>query len=611
MHRNEPAERDTTIEHEQIPAVVAGEELVSVVAFSAAGAQSVELRRGQSVVIGRDFPADLVIADASLSRQHARFVWHDDGLIEVEDLGSRNGTLVALEKVERKLLQPGERVSLGAVTCAVYRMRLRDAPSYELGSYDELLAALRAEVARARELGRTCALLALRAYGDAAARHVTTWALELAKSLRSIDRVAVYDAQSVLVLLPEQGLEAATRTARALIEKSRDDARLRAGVASFPESASSHEKLVSIAQANLRAASASAPVQARDVASAPEPAAPDGVIVRSRSMVELYELVRRVAERSVAVLVLGETGTGKEVIASAIHSSGPRAKGPLRAVNCAAIAPTLTESVLFGHERGAFTGAHQSAKGIFEEADGGTLFLDEIGDLNPSAQAALLRVLETRKICRVGSHREIPVDVRIVAATHRDLEAMAERGEFRADLLYRLNAISLHVPPLRERSEEIAALAQHFLHAIARAWQSPVVSIAPDALERLTAYAWPGNVRELRNVIERALVVCKGDRIGARDLTDRVRGTLASAAPPSMPPPPPPQVDADAAAPEGSDEGGALREKLKDYETKLILDALRSTSGSQVRAAGLLGLPVRTLVHKIKTLGIRHAYARE
>ena len=256
----------------------------------------------------------------------------------------------------------------------------------------------------------------------------------------------------------------------------------------------------------------------------------------------------------------------------------------------------LIESVLFGHEQGAFTGAEKSARGIFEQADGGTVLLDEIGELAPSAQAALLRVLETKKVTRVGGDKEIAVDVRVIAATHRDLEAMVAAGRFREDLLYRLNTMTLRIPPLRERVDEIRALAERFLKDANDQAGTSVRTIDPRAMSALESYSWPGNVRELRNAIERAVVLAEGNAITTADLTDRITGGSMRAQ----------TVDPEAA--ESGDMPADHKEHLKRYEAQLILKALHKHNGNQTEAAKALGLPLRTLVHKIHTYGIKKKF---
>lgn len=312
-------------------------------------------------------------------------------------------------------------------------------------------------------------------------------------------------------------------------------------------------------------------------------------------MLELASLVERLAPRKISVLVLGETGTGKELIARELHEKSDRKDGPLQVVNCGAIPEPLTASVLFGHVRGAFTGADRDHQGVFGRAHGGTVFLDEVGELSSEAQAALLRVLDTQRVCPIGGRQEQPVDVRVIAATHRNLGEMVERGSFRLDLYHRLNSVVLQLPSLRERKEEILPLAEHFIeHFAGRA----DLRLSHGASARLLAYAWPGNVRELRNVVERAVALCDGESICERDLPLHVCHRLAHA--------PEPQLRA-AAAPSGASEVGTigLREALRQQEIALIEAALRSTQGNQKRAACLLQLPLRTFERKLSVLSIR------
>jgi two-component system, NtrC family, response regulator AtoC len=290
------------------------------------------------------------------------------------------------------------------------------------------------------------------------------------------------------------------------------------------------------------------------------------------------------------VVIHGETGTGKELVARAIHQQSGR-RGALRSVNCAALPATLLEATLFGHEKGAFTGADRARDGVFEQANGGTVFLDEIGELAPAAQAALLRVLEAKTITRVGGDRDLEVDVRIVAATHRDLESMCEAGTFRWDLLYRLNAVTVQLPPLRERPGDILPLAESFLREAARDNNRAVRSIDATAAAAMRRHRWPGNVRELRNVIERAVVIARSEVVTIEDLPPRLRETERKS---SVPP-----VD------------GGLKEQMRAYEIQLIVDALKKYGGNQTEVARALQMPVRTLAHKMQTYGIKKKYDRD
>ena len=250
----------------------------------------------------------------------------------------------------------------------------------------------------------------------------------------------------------------------------------------------------------------------------PESTQATPLLGRSVAMQDLYKMIGRVAPTDTTVLLSGESGTGKELVARAIHQHSLRADGPWVALNCAAIPEPLLESELFGHEKGAFTGAIERKPGSFEEASGGTLFLDEAGELPLAVQAKLLRALQEKEIRRLGGRESLPIDVRIIAATNRDLEAAVARAEFREDLYYRLNVIHLHLPPLRARQEDIPLLAQHFLTRYSRELERPVGGFAPEALEALSAHTWPGNVRELENTMKQALMTCRGYLITAEDL---------------------------------------------------------------------------------------------
>ncbi len=345
-----------------------------------------------------------------------------------------------------------------------------------------------------------------------------------------------------------------------------------------------------------------APVLAHTVASPL-----DEAVVAGKAMRELREKVERLASSRMPIILQGETGTGKEVLAGLLHKLGPRADKPMLSVNCGAIPTHLVESMLFGHERGAFTGAVQQRKGVFEEAHGGMVFLDEIAELALPAQTALLRVLETGRLTRVGATREISVDVRVIAATHRHLEAMVQSGQFRKDLYYRLSPLTVELPPLRERTDEIEALALHFLRLANLENGSRIKGIAPNAMEHLLAYPWPGNVRELRNVIGGAVLSSRSSYISVHDLPARVVGVLSAAkAQAAMPPAPAPEQGQEAAdSSQAGDRARELRHRVQQFEARLIRETLETVNWSRSDAARLLKMPLRTLAHKIKVLGIK------
>lgn len=309
----------------------------------------------------------------------------------------------------------------------------------------------------------------------------------------------------------------------------------------------------------------------------------DAIVGGSEKIREVIALAGRVAPSDATVLVTGESGTGKELLARGIHYSSGRAEGPFIAVNCAAIPESLIESELFGHVKGAFTGAVRDREGKFEQADGGTLFLDEIGDLRVDLQAKILRALQERTVDRVGGVKQVDLDVRVIAATNKDLEREVREGNFREDLFYRLSVVALQMPPLRDRKDDIPILAEHFLRKFSR---GPAVRIAPDALALLTAYGWPGNVRELENVMERASILKRGDMITRDDLPEKLsrKATGASEVLLNLP------------------EGGL---SLEELEKDLIIKALEKHKGNQTRAAEYLRITRPTLIYRMEKYGLK------
>ena len=308
----------------------------------------------------------------------------------------------------------------------------------------------------------------------------------------------------------------------------------------------------------------------------------ENIIGESGAMKEVFDKVRQVAPaRAATVLILGESGTGKELIAKAIHQLSPRAGQPMVTVHCAALSPTLLESELFGHEKGAFTGAHERRIGRFEEANGGTLFLDEIGEIDPGTQVKLLRFLGERTFERVGSNKTLSSDVRVITATNKNLTEMVRTGGFREDLYFRLKVVEIKLPPLRERRSDIPLLANAFLREFARENRKPIKSIAPEALETLMSYPWPGNVRELRAAIEGAVVLCRADKIMPGDLPEEVRTGNAAGT--------------------GLGAPGVFLpvETVKDAEKQLIIRALKEAEGNRTLAAKRIGMSRRTLHRKL------------
>jgi len=316
-----------------------------------------------------------------------------------------------------------------------------------------------------------------------------------------------------------------------------------------------------------------------------------GLETANPRMAAAINTAARAAGSRATMLIRGESGTGKELIARAIHYASPRGKSPLVAVNVAALPDTLIESELFGHERGAFTGADREHRGRFELADGGTLFLDEIGDLPRSTQVKLLRVLQEQAFERLGGSRTIRVDVRVIAATNRDLEAMVGRGDFRDDLYYRLNVVSIEVPPLRERREDIPGLVGHFLRRFAAESQAPEKTVSREVMDLLVKYHYPGNVRELENIVHRAVVLSRDATITTADLPIRVGDTRVPG--------------------RGTSETASFVERVAEFERALIVEAMDASGGVQTRAARALGMSERHLRYKLKKYGLSGAASDE
>ena len=312
---------------------------------------------------------------------------------------------------------------------------------------------------------------------------------------------------------------------------------------------------------------------------APGAEAASGLVVRSEAMQRVLELARRVARVESTALLTGESGVGKERLARLIHDESPRGGRPFVAVNCGAVTETLLESELFGHARGSFTGAERDRPGLFEAAGGGTLFLDEVGEVSPGMQVKLLRALQEREVRRVGENRARPVDVRVVAATNRNLAEEVAAGRFRQDLYYRLRVIELRVPPLRDRAEDVLPLARVFLAETARRMGRKVTGFTPRAADQLLRYPWPGNVREVQNAVEHAVALCAGSRVEVEDLPEELRS--------AMPRPRP---------------AGRAR-PLDEVEREYILAAVENAGGNRTRAAADLGIGLATLKRKLKRYG--------
>ncbi len=322
----------------------------------------------------------------------------------------------------------------------------------------------------------------------------------------------------------------------------------------------------------------------------------NGIIGQSDEIKHIFSIIEKVAGSDSTILITGETGTGKGLIARAIHQNSNRADCPFVSINCGALPENLLESELFGHTKGAFTGAFTSKNGKFEQANSGTIFLDEIGDMSPDLQVKILRVLEENEFEKVGGNRTISVNIRVIAATHRDLEERLEQGLFREDLFYRLFVIPLHLPPMRERKSDIPLLAKHFHKQFNQKNNLAIEGFTEDALDLLHAYAWPGNIRELKNLVERLVVLKQAGWLHPADLPTKIRGTQKVIVPPP--------------AKELSEDGIPLASAVTEFEKALILQSLEKAKWVKNRAAKLLHLNRTTLVEKIKRYEITPSDAR-
>ncbi len=537
-----------------------------VVHIEGQSSRVVELPEAVDVTFGRSRGATINLDRENVSRMHAR-VRRTGDAIEVEDLGSRNGTKLNGDRIEgiRRVVS-GDELVIGPIVAIVGTTSGLRSPSAiaDVAAGELRLAA---EVDRSVRYHRPLGVALIRIANDSVVDAV-------ARSLRPMDLIAEDAGDDYLVILPEL-----TRTETlASVERTLDFSRasgvaMTAATAQCPEDGTSVDALVGQLRARLRAGGR--PVEAPRV----EPLAGDPAMQR------VYALVDRIADTAMTVLVLGETGVGKEVVAEALHRRSGRRDKPLIKLNCAALPESLLESELFGHERGAFTGAERRKIGFFEAADGGTLFLDEIGEMPLALQAKLLRVLERKVITRVGGTTEVATDVRLVAATHRDLDAEVRGGRFRQDLLFRIGGFTLVIPPLRDRAGEILSLAEQFAATAAAEQGRPAPILADDAREALVGYSWPGNVRELKNAIERALVLCEAT-ITAADLPDKLRDASQRTRPVASP-------------------AADMRGHLAEVERAAIVAALESESNNQTRTARRLGLSRRALIYKMEKYGLK------
>jgi DNA-binding NtrC family response regulator len=513
-----------------------------------------------SIVIGRGETAEITVAESKVSREHATVQRRGMFLI-LRDLDSTNGT-----RLNGSVLRAGER-------------RLASGDLIRVGSAEITVAATAGSSMAARpSLGRLDVELNKRKHAilvriGLPPKHQAGALESMADALNTVGFVEERGEEGqYAALLDNPDVAAATELReqlQALIQG------IDIGTARFPEDGKSVAEL-------WRAAGASHDDELDD---APQ----SGVAVADPGMVKVFRVARRVAKTNTTVLIYGETGTGKEVLAEHVHNSSPRASKPYVRLNCASLPETLLVSELFGHERGAFTGAERSKAGYFEAASTGTLLLDEIGELSPDAQVKLLRVLENGTVVRLGATDEIAVDVRVICATHRDLEKDVQDGRFREDLYYRISTFTLRVPPLRERTTEIGLLSELFMRQLSARMDRTTPTLSNEASTALTAHDWPGNVRELRNAIEHAFVMCDGNEIQLEHLPATIRHG-ASGTDPDAP---------SAGGPRG------VRDKLAQIERASIMKALADQGDNQTRAAKQLGMSRRALIYKMGKYDIK------
>jgi len=551
------------------------------------------LPKNGAMSIGRADNADIRITDPLASRLHAR-LHVTEGMFEIEDIGSINRTKVrdvALDAGERVAVLPGEAVTIGSTILMVQETR-QAARNRRVWPHTHFEARIEEECAR--ETRMPFAIIRLAVEGNQPAGTVAD---TISPALRTSDMLALYGPSDYEIFLPATSPDLGSAINNDLIGRLRAQSIVaRTGIACHPRDGQTPEALVARSSERLRGRELPAPVE--------------GVVVEDPRMRRVYGLASSAARGAISVIILGETGVGKDVMAQEIHRMSPRAKAPFVAINCAAVSEGLLESELFGHEKGAFTGATETKAGLLESAPGGTVFLDEIGDMPPKLQATLLRVIQTRQVQRVGSVKTRPIDVRFIAATHRDLEAEIGAGRFRQDLYYRLNGITLTIPPLRERRSEILPLVRSFLAQFAREMgDKPAPEVSPEAARLLEAYSWRGNVREVRNVVERALLLCEGSEILPEHLPIESMAanaiSFANVPAPGMTPPPPTPAAIPAAAPVPADFARPTAPmNAAEDEKERILRVLAECAGSQTRAAKVLGIARSTLIARLDEYGV-------
>ena len=617
MKHNDIERPEAAFELQETVAMAAGPNQRSggsyLLVFGEGAAQLVPLPPVGSRLIGRSSDADITVEDPSLAENHA--------IIELDEAGASvlcvaGETKVNDELVKKKCeIRSGDVLTLGAVSLGFHGLTARTRERNTL-SLDQMRRRLIEETERFLRYRRPLAVLVVRTKPPRD-EDVDALLQAATRAVRVVDVVAWDGRREFWFLFPETSETAMIPAQRVLTSILKAAEGATGGLARCPFDGIDPEALISGARTAAKEASPGTIVAVSD--------ANHSMLVGEREVVaadplmrSMFELIRRIASSEIPVLIMGETGAGKEIVAQAVHAWSKRANSRMVSINCAAVPETLLESELFGHDKGAFTGATTTKAGLFEEASGGTVFLDEIGECSPRTQAELLRVLETKKFCRVGSLRERNADVRIVAATNRPLENEIQAGRFRQDLFFRLNTATVTVPPLRDRPLDLPVLARTFLRSGCEREDRKTMALSSSAMQRILLHDWPGNVREIRNLMDFLAATVQGTVVEDKDLPPTVAAKIApwmlpKPAESNAAPKAPSQTPRSSSTASGANEPRKFRnlyDEIRELEKTRIQEALEEAEGVRNRAAELIGMPLRTLVTKIKLYGLGPAPPR-
>ena len=534
-----------------------------------------------SWILGTGQHADISLSGEHMAQAHA-LVELRNGQGHIAPLDDRHPVFVNEQKVDnRQPLRAGDVIGLGETRVTFHGPRTTS-PERRTLPYEQFRQRLDEELERSLRYGHPFVLMALRP-DDMTDSAKDSFVQAILATVRTVDIVGLGRNSELFVLFPETHARNAEIPVQRVLTAVASGSSVGAGVALCPNDSVDPQALIEGATLAASHASPGAYRTVEDVVSRWTIADME-VLALDPLMKKIMALVERVATSDIPVLIVGETGTGKEVIAQAVHGWSRRAHRRMLSINCASVPETLIESELFGHERGAFSGAVNTKKGLFEQADGATIFLDEIGELAPKSQAEFLRVLETKTFTRVGSLRERTTDVRIIAATNRPLEDEIAAGRFRQDLYFRLNTANIPLPPLRDRPLDIPVLARHFLASACEREKRTLMRLSSDAIRHLALHTWPGNIRELENVIQRAVILCKEETLMPEVLPPAFKNLTGD-------------------TPQGTVDG-LVGLSIKEVERELILRTLEQTGHNITRTAEILGITRRGLQYKLHELGL-------